>query len=103
LATVQYKAGLSDFLAVLDAQREMYANQDLLAQSRTQVTTNLMDFTGRSVEVGRFLLESSPQTVNRGDPECPTADRAEVEGFVGFEYRLLLHFQRIIKGRPFLR
>jgi multidrug efflux system outer membrane protein len=42
LATVQYKAGLSDFLAVLDAQREMYANQDLLAQSRTQVTTNLI-------------------------------------------------------------
>jgi hypothetical protein len=42
LATVQYKAGLSDFLAVLDAQREMYANQDLLARSRTQVTTNLI-------------------------------------------------------------
>ena len=42
LATVQYKAGLSDFLTVLDAQREMYTNQDLLAQSRTQVTTNLI-------------------------------------------------------------
>jgi len=42
LATVQYRAGLSDFLAVLDAQREMYANQDLLAQSRTLVTTNLI-------------------------------------------------------------
>jgi NodT family efflux transporter outer membrane factor (OMF) lipoprotein len=42
LATVQYKAGLSDFLAVLDAQREMYTNQDLLAQSRAQVTANLI-------------------------------------------------------------
>jgi outer membrane protein TolC len=42
LATVQYKAGLTDFLTVLDAQREMYANQDLLAQSQTQVTTGLI-------------------------------------------------------------
>lgn len=42
LANVQYTAGLTDFLTVLDAQREMYANQDLLAQSQTQVATNLI-------------------------------------------------------------
>lgn len=42
LANVQYKAGLTDFLTVLDAQRQMYANQDLLAQSQTTVTTNLI-------------------------------------------------------------
>jgi len=42
LANVQYRAGLTDFLTVLDAEREMYANQDLLAQSQTQVTTNLI-------------------------------------------------------------
>jgi NodT family efflux transporter outer membrane factor (OMF) lipoprotein len=42
LANVQYKAGLTDFLTVLDAQRQMYANEDLLAQSQTSVTTNLI-------------------------------------------------------------
>ena len=42
LATVQYRAGLSDFLTVLDAERQMYSNQDLLAQSQTQVTSNLI-------------------------------------------------------------
>ncbi len=42
LANVQYKAGLTDFLTVLDAQRQMYTNQDLLAQSQTSVTTNLI-------------------------------------------------------------
>ena len=42
LANVQYRAGLTDFLTVLDAQRQLYANQDLLAQSQTRVTTNLI-------------------------------------------------------------
>lgn len=42
LANVQYKAGLTDFLTVLDAQRQMYANQDQLAQSQTSVTRNLI-------------------------------------------------------------
>jgi NodT family efflux transporter outer membrane factor (OMF) lipoprotein len=42
LTSVQYRAGLSDFLTVLDAQRELYANQDLLAQSQTQVTSSLI-------------------------------------------------------------
>lgn len=42
LANVQYKAGLTDFLTVLDAQRQMYANEDLLAQSQTRVTTHLV-------------------------------------------------------------
>jgi NodT family efflux transporter outer membrane factor (OMF) lipoprotein len=42
LANVQYRAGLTDFLTVLDAQRALYSNQDLLAQSQTQITTNLI-------------------------------------------------------------
>jgi len=35
-------SGLTDFLSVLDAQRELYANEDLLAQSRTAQTVNLI-------------------------------------------------------------
>jgi outer membrane protein, multidrug efflux system len=42
LATQQYRAGLVDFLSVLEAQRELYANEDQLAQSQTSVTTNLV-------------------------------------------------------------
>ena len=36
------KAGLVDFLSVLDAQRDLYANEDQLVQSQTTVTTNLV-------------------------------------------------------------
>jgi outer membrane protein TolC len=36
LATVQYTAGLTDFLSVLDAQRALYGSQDQLAQSQTR-------------------------------------------------------------------
>ncbi len=42
LSSELYRAGLTDFLAVLDAQRELYANEDLLAQSRTAQTVNLI-------------------------------------------------------------
>lgn len=42
LSTEQYKAGLVDFLAVLDAQRNLYAEEDRLAQSETQVVTDLI-------------------------------------------------------------
>lgn len=42
LSTELYKSGLVDFLTVLDAQREVYSNEDLLAQSQTTVTTNLV-------------------------------------------------------------
>jgi outer membrane protein TolC len=44
LANVQYNAGLTDFLTVLDAQRELYSNQDKLAQSQTRVTASLIGF-----------------------------------------------------------
>jgi len=37
-----YRAGLTDFLSVLDAQRELYANEDLLAQSRIVQATDLI-------------------------------------------------------------
>ena len=42
LATEQYRAGLVDFLSVLDAQRELYANEDQLVQSQTSVTADLI-------------------------------------------------------------
>ncbi len=42
LATEQYRAGLVDFLSVLEAQRELYANEDQLVQSQTSVTANLI-------------------------------------------------------------
>jgi len=42
LATEQYKAGLTDFLAVLDAQRELYADEDQAVQSQTSVATNVI-------------------------------------------------------------
>lgn len=42
LSNERYRAGLTDFLSVLDAQRELYANEDLLAQSRTAQTVDLI-------------------------------------------------------------
>ena len=42
LSNERYVAGLTDFLSVLDAQRELYANEDLLAQSRTVQTLDLI-------------------------------------------------------------
>ena len=42
LALEQYRAGLVDFVAVLEAQRELYANEDQLVQSQTGVTVNLV-------------------------------------------------------------
>jgi NodT family efflux transporter outer membrane factor (OMF) lipoprotein len=42
LATEQYKAGLTDFLAVLDAQRELYADEDQAVQSQTSIATNVI-------------------------------------------------------------
>src|SRR6266700_4975646 len=42
LATEQYRAGLVDFLSVLEAQRELYASEDELVQSQTDVTVDLI-------------------------------------------------------------
>jgi len=42
LAAEQYRAGLVDFLSVLEAQGELYANEAQLVQSQTSVTTNLI-------------------------------------------------------------
>ena len=42
LATALYSAGQKDFLAVLDAQRSLYAVEDALAQSSRTVSTNLV-------------------------------------------------------------
>ncbi len=42
LATEQYRAGLVDFLSVLEAQRELYASEDQFVQSQTSVTANVI-------------------------------------------------------------
>ncbi len=43
LATEQYRAGLVDFLSVLDAQRELYAAEDQAVQSQTTVTIDVVN------------------------------------------------------------
>ncbi len=42
LAQELYIAGLSDFLSVLEAQKELYRSEDELAQSEARVSTNLV-------------------------------------------------------------
>lgn len=42
LATDQYRAGLTDFLTVLDSERTLFASQDLLAQSQTALVVDLV-------------------------------------------------------------
>jgi outer membrane protein, multidrug efflux system len=42
LSSETYRAGLTDFLSVLDSERELYANEDLLAQSRATQAVNLI-------------------------------------------------------------
>ncbi len=42
LANTQYRAGLVDFLTVLDSERTLFQNQDLLAQSQTALVTDLV-------------------------------------------------------------
>jgi outer membrane protein TolC len=42
LAQIQYKAGLADFLTVLDSERTLAGNEDQLAQSQVSVITNLI-------------------------------------------------------------
>jgi len=42
LANDQYRAGLADFLTVLDSERTLFANQDALAQSRTALVVDLV-------------------------------------------------------------
>jgi NodT family efflux transporter outer membrane factor (OMF) lipoprotein len=73
LANVQYRAGLTDFLTVLDAQREMYTNQDLLAESQTQVSANLIGLY-KALGGGWSISPESPLTPpkagqHRGDQQ----------------------------------
>ena len=42
LADEQYRAGLTDFLSVLEAQRDLYANEDQLVQSQANVSADLV-------------------------------------------------------------
>ena len=66
LATEQYKAGLADFLSVLDAQRDLYANEDQLVQSQTTVATNLIGLY-RALG-GGWSVSSSTVSVNKHAP-----------------------------------
>jgi len=65
LATEQYRAGLVDFLSVLDAQRDLYANEDQLVQSQTTVTTNLV---GLYRALGGGWSASSVVSIKRATP-----------------------------------
>ena len=42
LANVQYRAGLTYFLTVLDSERDLYGSQDLLAASQAAIATDLI-------------------------------------------------------------
>jgi multidrug efflux system outer membrane protein len=42
LATERYRAGLADFLEVLEAQRDLYAGEDNLARSRTELAADII-------------------------------------------------------------
>jgi multidrug efflux system outer membrane protein len=42
LANQRFQGGLTDFLNVLEAERDALATQDALAQSRTQTATSLV-------------------------------------------------------------
>jgi len=42
LARQQYDQGITDFLAVLDAERDEFAAQDSLAQSERNISTDLI-------------------------------------------------------------
>ena len=61
LATIQYKAGLTDFLTVLDSERDLYTNQDLLAQSQTSISTDLVSLY-KALGGGWSISPEAPKT-----------------------------------------
>lgn len=63
LATALYTAGQTDFLAVLDAQRSLYAAEDALAQSSRTVSTNLVALY-KALGGGWNTGEPQPATTN---------------------------------------
>ncbi len=65
LADEQYRAGLTDFLSVLEAQRDFYANEDQLVQSQTSVTTDLV---GLYRALGGGWNAGSVISMNRSTP-----------------------------------
>jgi multidrug efflux system outer membrane protein len=71
LATQLYQQGLSDFLSVLQAQRDLYETEDALVQSDRAVTTNLVSLykaLGGGWEIEQFALRE------------PTANDAATSG-----------------------
>jgi outer membrane protein, multidrug efflux system len=66
LANTQYRAGLVDFLTVLDSERTLFQNQDLLAQSQTTLVTDLVALYkalggGWGVEPANLTAKSQPE------------------------------------------
>jgi len=44
LSRERYRSGLADFLTVVDAERQLYNSEDLLAKSQIALITNLIAF-----------------------------------------------------------
>ena len=71
LATLQYREGLTDFQRVLDSQRVLFSQQDLLANTRGSLTQNLISLykaMGGGWEQGRsrpVLDDETRETMNQ--------------------------------------
>lgn len=75
LANAQYRAGLVDFLAVLDSQRTLFANQDLLAQSQTALVIDLVSLYKALGGGGKAFQRISRQMPNRTQHQAVIPDR----------------------------
>ena len=65
LSQERYRSGLADFLTVLDAERQLYSSEDLLAQSQIAVTTRLIALykaLGGGWEVSATSAPAQPNT-----------------------------------------
>lgn len=67
LAQQRYNAGLTDFLTVLDAQRQLYSAQDQLVQSDRTVSTNLVALY-KALGGGWESIEQQQQQQQPGQP-----------------------------------
>jgi NodT family efflux transporter outer membrane factor (OMF) lipoprotein len=75
LATQLYQKGLTDFLNVLDAQRNLFASEDQLVQSEQLVSTDVVALY-KSLGGGWTSQEAAPGTEMNGDEQpVTTANR----------------------------
>lgn len=81
-----YKAGIRDFLNVLDSQRALYDSQDALVQSELAVTTNLIALykaLGGGWEDVPLVEESESDGASQNKPEGQSEPETEVESTSG--------------------